>query len=40
MRATRGAKQRLFETPELKHAVLTWDDVQGVHIARVLAGAA
>jgi UDP-N-acetylmuramoyl-L-alanyl-D-glutamate--2,6-diaminopimelate ligase len=32
------AKQRLFETPELKHAVLNLDDVQGVHLARVLAG--
>src|SRR6266513_259739 len=32
------AKQRLFETPELKHAVLNLDDVQGVQIARVLAG--
>ena len=32
------AKQRLFEVPELKHAVLNLDDVQGVHIARLLAG--
>jgi UDP-N-acetylmuramoyl-L-alanyl-D-glutamate--2,6-diaminopimelate ligase len=32
------AKQRLFETPGLKHAVLNVDDVQGVHLARVLAG--
>jgi UDP-N-acetylmuramoyl-L-alanyl-D-glutamate--2,6-diaminopimelate ligase len=32
------AKQRLFETPSLKHAVLNLDDVQGVHLARVLAG--
>jgi UDP-N-acetylmuramoyl-L-alanyl-D-glutamate--2,6-diaminopimelate ligase len=32
------AKQRLFEAPELKHAVLNLDDVQGVHLARVLAG--
>jgi len=33
------AKQRLFEAPGLKHAVLNLDDVQGVHIARALAGA-
>jgi UDP-N-acetylmuramoyl-L-alanyl-D-glutamate--2,6-diaminopimelate ligase len=33
-----SAKQRLFETPELKHAVLNLDDVQGVHLARSLAG--
>jgi UDP-N-acetylmuramoyl-L-alanyl-D-glutamate--2,6-diaminopimelate ligase len=32
------AKQRLFETPGLRHAVLNLDDVQGVNIARVLAG--
>ncbi|HEY6242140.1 MAG TPA: UDP-N-acetylmuramoyl-L-alanyl-D-glutamate--2,6-diaminopimelate ligase [Burkholderiales bacterium] len=32
------AKQRLFETPGLKHAVLNLDDVQGVHLARLLAG--
>ncbi|HEX4798046.1 MAG TPA: UDP-N-acetylmuramoyl-L-alanyl-D-glutamate--2,6-diaminopimelate ligase [Burkholderiales bacterium] len=32
------AKQRLFETPSLKHAVLNLDDVQGVQLARVLAG--
>jgi UDP-N-acetylmuramoyl-L-alanyl-D-glutamate--2,6-diaminopimelate ligase len=32
------AKQRLFETPGLKHAVLNLDDVQGVHISRALAG--
>ena len=32
------AKQRLFEVPTLKHAVLNLDDVQGVHLARVLAG--
>ena len=32
------AKQRLFETPDLKHAVLNLDDVQGVHLARILAG--
>ena len=32
------AKRRLFEAPGLKHAVLNLDDVQGVHLARVLAG--
>jgi UDP-N-acetylmuramoyl-L-alanyl-D-glutamate--2,6-diaminopimelate ligase len=32
------AKQRLFETPGLVHAVLNLDDVQGVHLARTLAG--
>jgi UDP-N-acetylmuramoyl-L-alanyl-D-glutamate--2,6-diaminopimelate ligase len=32
------AKQRLFETPTLKHAVLNLDDVQGVHLAHALAG--
>ena len=32
------AKQRLFEAPTLKHAVLNLDDVQGVHLARSLAG--
>src|SRR3989449_3746835 len=32
------AKQRLFETPGLKHAVLNLDDVQGVRLARVLTG--
>jgi len=32
------AKQRLFEVPELKHAVLNLDDVQGVQLAGVLAG--
>lgn len=32
------AKQRLFETPTLKHAVLNLDDVQGVHLGRALAG--
>jgi len=32
------AKQRLFETPGLTHAVLNLDDVQGVQLARVLAG--
>ncbi len=31
------AKQRLFETPGLKHAVLNLDDVQGVQLARTLA---
>jgi UDP-N-acetylmuramoyl-L-alanyl-D-glutamate--2,6-diaminopimelate ligase len=32
------AKQRLFETPGLKHAVLNLDDVQGVNLVRTLAG--
>ena len=32
------AKQRLFKSPGLKHAVLNLDDVQGVSIARMLAG--
>jgi len=32
------AKQRLFEAPTLKHAVLNLDDVQGAQLARVLAG--
>ena len=32
------AKQRLFLTPGLRHAVLNLDDVQGVQIARMLAG--
>jgi UDP-N-acetylmuramoyl-L-alanyl-D-glutamate--2,6-diaminopimelate ligase len=32
------AKQRLFETPGLKHAALNLDDVQGVSLARALAG--
>ena len=32
------AKQKLFETPALKHAVLNLDDVQGVNLARALAG--
>lgn len=32
------AKQRLFEAPSLRHAVLNLDDVQGVRIARQLAG--
>jgi UDP-N-acetylmuramoyl-L-alanyl-D-glutamate--2,6-diaminopimelate ligase len=30
------AKQRLFETPQLRHAILNMDDVQGVYIARML----
>src|SRR5262249_31016598 len=32
------AKQKLFETPSLKHAVLNLDDVQGVNLSRTLAG--
>ena len=32
------AKQRLFETPGLKHVILNLDDVQGARLARVLAG--
>jgi UDP-N-acetylmuramoyl-L-alanyl-D-glutamate--2,6-diaminopimelate ligase len=32
------AKQRLFEFPGLKHAIVNLDDVQGVRIARMLAG--
>ena len=32
------AKQKLFETPGLKHAILNLDDVQGARLARVLAG--
>lgn len=32
------AKQRLFEAPNLKHAILNLDDVQGVRIARMLSG--
>jgi UDP-N-acetylmuramoyl-L-alanyl-D-glutamate--2,6-diaminopimelate ligase len=32
------AKQRLFETPNLAHAVLNLDDVQGVRLAHMLAG--
>ena len=32
------AKQRLFLLPGLRHAVLNLDDVQGVQIARLLAG--
>jgi len=32
------AKQRLFEVPGLKHAVLNLDDVQGARLAELLAG--
>jgi UDP-N-acetylmuramoyl-L-alanyl-D-glutamate--2,6-diaminopimelate ligase len=32
------AKQRLFETPNLAHAVLNLDDVQGVRLAQILSG--
>jgi UDP-N-acetylmuramoyl-L-alanyl-D-glutamate--2,6-diaminopimelate ligase len=32
------AKQRLFEAPTLKHAVLNLDDLQGAQLARVVAG--
>jgi UDP-N-acetylmuramoyl-L-alanyl-D-glutamate--2,6-diaminopimelate ligase len=32
------AKQRLFDAPSLKHAVLNLDDPQGVHLVRSLAG--
>jgi UDP-N-acetylmuramoyl-L-alanyl-D-glutamate--2,6-diaminopimelate ligase len=32
------AKQELFRSPGLRHAVLNMDDVQGVNIARMLAG--
>ena len=32
------SKQKLFLMPGLKHAVVNLDDVQGVHIARMLAG--
>ena len=32
------AKQALFETPGLRHAVLNLDDVQGVRISRELSG--
>ena len=32
------AKQRLFEAPTLKHAVLNLDDVQGARLARLLVG--
>jgi UDP-N-acetylmuramoyl-L-alanyl-D-glutamate--2,6-diaminopimelate ligase len=38
MDAYARAKQRLFLTPGLRHAVLNLDDVQGVQIARMLAG--
>jgi UDP-N-acetylmuramoyl-L-alanyl-D-glutamate--2,6-diaminopimelate ligase len=38
MEAYARAKQRLFETPGLKHAVLNLDDVQGARLARLLAG--
>ena len=31
------AKQRLFQSPGLRHAVINLDDVQGVQIARMLA---
>jgi UDP-N-acetylmuramoyl-L-alanyl-D-glutamate--2,6-diaminopimelate ligase len=34
------AKRKFFTTPGLKHAVLNLDDVQGVQIARSLAGSA
>jgi UDP-N-acetylmuramoyl-L-alanyl-D-glutamate--2,6-diaminopimelate ligase len=33
-----AAKQKLFQMPGLRHAVLNLDDVQGVSIARQLAG--
>ena len=32
------AKQRLFHAPGLRHAIVNLDDVQGVQIARMLAG--
>ena len=32
------AKQKLFEMPGLRHAILNMDDVQGVQIARLLSG--
>jgi UDP-N-acetylmuramoyl-L-alanyl-D-glutamate--2,6-diaminopimelate ligase len=32
------AKQRLFQSPGLRHAVVNLDDVQGVQIGRLLAG--
>ncbi|MBI2318420.1 MAG: UDP-N-acetylmuramoyl-L-alanyl-D-glutamate--2,6-diaminopimelate ligase, partial [Betaproteobacteria bacterium] len=32
------AKQKLFLAPGLKHAIVNLDDVQGVHIARMLGG--
>ena len=38
MEAYARAKQKLFSTPGLRHAVLNLDDVQGVHIGRQLAG--
>jgi UDP-N-acetylmuramoyl-L-alanyl-D-glutamate--2,6-diaminopimelate ligase len=38
MESYAAAKQRLFLTPGLKHAVLNVDDVQGVRIASLLAG--
>ena len=38
MDAYARAKQKLFTTPGLKHAVLNLDDVQGVQIARRLLG--
>ncbi len=38
MEAYALAKQRLFLTPGLRHAVLNLDDVQAVRIARMLAG--
>jgi len=34
------AKQKLFEMPGLRHAILNMDDVQGVQIARNLSGRA
>jgi len=40
MEAYARAKQKLFASPGLRHAVLNLDDVQGVHIARQLAGGA
>ncbi len=38
MESYAAAKRRLFETPGLQHAVLNLDDVQGVRLARGLAG--
>jgi UDP-N-acetylmuramoyl-L-alanyl-D-glutamate--2,6-diaminopimelate ligase len=38
MEAYARAKQKLFSTPGLRHAVLNLDDVQGIQIARQLAG--
>ncbi|MFM9971259.1 MAG: UDP-N-acetylmuramoyl-L-alanyl-D-glutamate--2,6-diaminopimelate ligase [Burkholderiales bacterium] len=38
MQSYARAKQKLFLTPGLRHAVLNLDDVEGVHIARLLAG--